>query len=350
MEKLRNAPWYSRRGPQLGLRLAGGFALLMATICIYISRMPQIFDVNQVARQAAIDRGHISPDSTRRLPTGYTTVYSVIHLTNWMLDKPGGYLYNDRLFLPRYFIDNMPNFEYGMVVQLRDMVLSLRQEFSRSRAQSVERDDLIRAHGFFSFDHNRWLVPSTESQYRAGVRLLEEYLESLTKTGPDAGQFVARQDVLEGWLRQQQRRLGTFGVRLRQNAGVYEFNPMIDTTDDEFADLPGFDFLNQRITPWHKRDDVFYEIRGSVFVLYHTMLAIRTDFEPMLNDFQAMGIMNRILSELHTASQPMISPVVLNGREYGFLHNHSLTMAAHIAKAHLAIQDLRVLLRGGGDL
>ncbi|MBD2575535.1 DUF2333 family protein, partial [Arthrospira platensis] len=67
-------------------------------------------------------------------------------------------------------------------------------------------------------------------------------------------------------------------------------------------------------------------------------------------DFQAMGIMNRILSELHTASQPMISPMVLNGREYGFLHNHSLTMAAHIAKAHLAIQDLRVLLRGGGDL
>ncbi|MDT9313449.1 DUF2333 family protein [Limnospira sp. Paracas R14] len=330
--------------------MAGGFALLMATICIYISRMPQIFDVNQVARQAAIDRGHISPDSTRRLPTGYTTVYTVIHLTNWMLDKPGGYLYNDRLFLPRYFIDNMPNFEYGMVVQLRDMVLSLRQEFSRSRAQSVERDDLIRAHGFFSFDHNRWLVPSTESQYRAGVALLEGYLESLTKTGPDAGQFVARQDVLEGWLRQQQRRLGTFGVRLRQNAGVYEFNPMIDTTDDEFADLPGFDFQNQRITPWHQRDDVFYEIRGSVFVLYHTMLAIRTDFEPMLNDFQAMGIMNRILSELHTASQPMISPMVLNGREYGFLHNHSLTMAAHIAKAHLAIQDLRVLLRGGGDL
>jgi len=332
-------------------RAAAGLAVITAAVCMYVSRMPVIFDVNELARKRAVERGHLEEDSTRRLPTGYTTVSTVIELTDWLLDKKrGGYLYNDRLFLPRYLIDNMPNFEYGMVIQLRDTVYSLRHDFSRSRAQSLERDDLITADARYNFDHNNWMIPSTESQYREGRRFVRSYLDSLTLTGAEAGQFVTRQDVLEGWLRRQQRRLGSFGVRLRANAGIYEFNPNIDSSMEEFEDIPGFDFHNQKITHWRDRDNEFYEIRGSVYVMYHIMLALRTDFEPMLNDFKAMGTMNRILSELHSACQPMVSPVVLNGDEFGFLHNHSLTLAAHIAKAHLAVQDLRVMLRGGSDL
>lgn len=350
VEVPRKKKWSDSKPAQMALRINGGLIILIAAVCMFISRMPKVYDVNVRARERAVERGHIDADSTRPLPVGYTTVSTTMELANWLLDKPGGYLFNDRLFFPRYFIDNMPNFELGMVIQLRDTVYSLRHDFSRSRAQSLEREDLIEAEARFNFNHNSWMIPSTESQYRQGLGFLESYLISLTLTGPEAGQFVARQDVLERWLSRQQRRLGSFGVRLRANAGIYEFNPNIDSSMDEYDDIPGFDFHNQRITHWRDRDDEFYQIRGSIYVMYHVMLAIRTDFEPMLNNFQAMGTMNRILSELHTANQPMVSPVVLNGSEFGFAHNHSLTLAAHIAKAHLAVQDLRVLLRGGGDL
>ncbi len=341
-----------------GFRFVAGIALILVTLCMYISRIPPVFDVDARARERAIDMGHIEADSTRRLPTGYTTVATTIELAEWLLDpRRGGYLSNDR-FSPAIFVDNIRNFEYGMVIQLRDFVHSLRQDFSRSRAQSLEREELIEAEARFNFNHNSWIIPSTESQYREGIRFLEVYLEAIANSGPESRVFVARQDQLEGWLRRQQFRLGSFGFRMRQNATTYQFNPFLDRSDiireiGELGEEPE-GFLNQydpdRTTPWRMRDDEFYEIRGSVFVMYHTMLALRTDYESILNDFNGMGLMNRILSELYAASSPMVSPVVLNGSEYGFVHNHSLTMAAHVTKAHLAIQDLRILLRGGSDL
>jgi hypothetical protein len=354
--KAKNA-WTGNKWVKRSVRLIAGIALIIVTICMYISRIPPVFDVDVRARERAIRMGHIDAESTRRLPTGYTTVATTIELAEWLLDpRRGGYLSNDR-FSPAIFVDNIRNFEYGMVIQLRDFVHSLRQDFSRSRAQSLEREELIEAEARFNFNHNSWIIPSTESQYREGIRFLEIYLNDIARSGPESRVFVARQDQLEGWLRRQQFRLGSFGFRMRQNAATYRFNPFLDRSDvvrelggdDEFAA-----FVEQydpnRMTPWHRRDDEFYEIRGSVFVMYHTMLALRTDYESILNDFNGMGLMNRILSELYAASSPMVSPVVLNGSEYGFVHNHSLTMAAHVAKAHLAIQDLRILLRGGSDL
>jgi hypothetical protein len=337
------------------LRGLSGLAILIVTVCMYISRIPPVFDVDARARVRAMEMGHIDADSTRRLPTGYTTVATTIELAEWLLDpRRGGYLSNDR-FSPAIFVDNICNFEYGMVIQLRDFVHSLRQDFSRSRAQSLEREELIEAEARFNFNHNSWIIPSTESQYREGIKFLETYLEAIANSGPESRTFVARQDQLEGWLRRQQFRLGSFGFRMRQNATTYQFNPFLDRSDilREVGE-EGEGFLDQydpdRTTPWRMRDDEFYEIRGSVYVMYHTMLALRTDYESILNDFNGMGLMNRILSELYAASTPMVSPVVLNGSEYGFVHNHSLTMAAHVTKAHLAIQDLRILLRGGSDL
>lgn len=332
-----------------------GFALIVVTLCMYISRIPTVFDVDVRARERAVRMGHIEPDSARRLPTGYTTVATTIELAEWLLDpRRGGYLSNDR-FSPAVFVDNIRNFEYGMVIQLRDFVHSLRQDFSRSRAQSLEREELIEAEARFNFNHNSWIIPSTESQYREGIRFLEVYLNEIARSGPESRTFVARQDQLEGWLRRQQFRLGSFGFRMRQNATTYQFDPFLDRSDilREVGE-DGAGLLDQydpgQITHWRRRDDEFYEIRGSVYVMYHTMLALRTDYETILNDFNGMGLMNRILSELYAASKPMVSPVVLNGSEYGFVHNHSLTMAAHVTKAHLAIQDLRILLRGGSDL
>ncbi len=347
--------WMTNVWLRRSLRGLSGLAILIVTVCMYISRIPPVFDVDARARVRAMEMGHIDADSTRRLPTGYTTVATTIELAEWLLDpRRGGYLSNDR-FSPAIFVDNICNFEYGMVIQLRDFVHSLRQDFSRSRAQSLEREELIEAEARFNFNHNSWIIPSTESQYREGIKFLEIYLEAIAKSGPESRTFVARQDQLEGWLRRQQFRLGSFGFRMRQNATTYQFNPFLDRSDilREVGE-EGESFLDQydpdRTTHWRMRDDEFYEIRGSVYVMYHTMLALRTDYESILNDFNGMGLMNRILSELYAASKPMVSPVVLNGSEYGFVHNHSLTMAAHVTKAHLAIQDLRILLRGGSDL
>jgi hypothetical protein len=214
--------------------------------------------------------------------------------------------------------------------------------------QSPERPELVEAEARFNISHRAWLMPSAESNYREGIGFLETYLLAVCDPKLKDEAFVARQDVFDGWLHRQQRRLGSLSVRLRANVGTYKYNPhiLVSSEMEGHGDAGGY---GEAITPFLQRDDVFYEARGSVFVLYHMMRAIRHDYAQVLDDAKALGTMNRVLSELYEACQPMASPMVLNGREFGLVPNHSLTLAAHLTKAHLGIADMRLLLRGGSD-
>ncbi len=63
---------------------------------------------------------------------GATTVAAAIRVAETLLDKPGGYLYNDVL-PPGVLMDNITSWEYGAMTELRDSVRSLRNDFSRSQ-------------------------------------------------------------------------------------------------------------------------------------------------------------------------------------------------------------------------
>ena len=52
---------------------------------------------------------------------GSVMTETLIRLAETLLDKPGGYLSNDRL-PPGVLLDNMPNFEFGALVQVRDLL------------------------------------------------------------------------------------------------------------------------------------------------------------------------------------------------------------------------------------
>jgi hypothetical protein len=83
---------------------------------------------------------------TEELPavTGYLTVNTLIETIDWLLEKPGGYLSND-IYLPSVWLDNMPSFEFGVLVQSRDLARILRNDYSRSQSQSTEHPSLATA-------------------------------------------------------------------------------------------------------------------------------------------------------------------------------------------------------------
>ncbi len=78
------------------------------------------------------------------------------------------YLSND-MTPPGIFLDNIPNWEFGALTELRDLNRAMRNEFSRSQTQSVEDKDLQVADPQFSYDSESWILPSTESEYRRGI-------------------------------------------------------------------------------------------------------------------------------------------------------------------------------------
>jgi len=303
-----------------------GLYLLVAIIAgMYFSREPEPFAVE--------------PSSPPVL--GEATVSTLIRVASTLLDKPGGFLAND-LFPPGLWLDNMPSWEYGALVQVRDLSRALRKDFSRSQSQSTENPNLAKAEPLFNFDHKSWIMPSAESEYRKGIDSLEHYLAQLKNTNPSDARFYARADSLANWLGDVSTRLGSLSQRLSASIG----RERLDT--DHSPNESASDAAEIRVqTPWLQIDNVFYEARGQAWALSHMLRAIELDFADVLAKKNAAVSLRQIIRELDAAQETLWSPIILNGSGYGILANHSLVMANYISRANAALIDLRQLLTQG---
>jgi hypothetical protein len=312
--------------------------VLLVLLGMFWSAEPDAFDVEK----AAADR---APESTARLTTGSYTTSATIMAMETLLKKRGGYLSND-IMPPSIWLDNIPNWEFGVLVQVRDMSRSLRNDYSRSQSQSAEDADLIIAEPKFHFDNESWFLPATESVYKDGVVALYGYLERLQNPANPDAQFFARADNLREWLGQVEKRLGSLSQRLSASVGQVRLNT--DLAGDAEAEQSTKTSSQVKVkTPWTEIDDVFYEARGAAWALVHFMKAAEKDFESVLEKKNALISLRQIVRELEATQETVWSPVILNGSGFGLFANHSLVMASYISRANAAVIDLRDLLNQG---
>ncbi len=308
-------------------------ALLLINLCLawYWSRSPDVFWVS---------------DTTPRDVTvvGYATTDTLVRVTETLLDKPGGYLSND-VTPPSIFLDNIPNWEFGVLQQVRDLAKVMRNDYSRSQSQSREDAALALAEPKLNFDHDSWILPRTESEYRTAIDGFIQYRDRLAESGGDA-QFFARADNLREWLAQVEKRLGSLSRRLGDSVTADVINT--DLAGERAADASTT--LPDRVTVgtgWFEIDDVFFEARGSAWALVHFFRAAQFDFANVLGDKNAEASVRQIIRELEASLQPLTSPVILNGGGFGLFANHSLVMASYLARANAAVINLRELLDQG---
>jgi len=301
---------------------------------------PAHFDVAANARDVA---AHASAPT--RVVTGSVTTAALITSAQTLLDKRGGYLSNDR-FPPGLLMDNVPNWEFGVLTATRDLTRALRNDFSRSQTQSVEDRDLQEADPLFSSANDRWLLPSSESQYGKAIGHMRGYLVRLGDNADAHAQFYARADNLADYLQIVSARLGSLSQRLSAAAGQVRLDTTLagDPHAQQATPSPGEKPVR---TPWTQIDDNFYEARGYTWALREQLEAIRIDFAPILASKNAAVSLEQIIRELEESQKPLGSPIVLNGRPFGFFGNHSLVMANYISRANAAIIDLRELLKRG---
>jgi len=281
----------------------------------------------------------------QKVVTGAVTVSTLMMSVETLLDKRGGYLSNDK-FPPGVLMDNVPNWEFGVLVATRDLSDAMRNEFSRSQTQSTEDRDLKEAAPLFNSPNDRWLLPSSERQYRKAVGYVDSYLTRLADNDQTDAQFFARADNLADYLGTVSTRLGSLSQRLSASVGQERIDTDLSGDKNAQQSTPT---TSPRIvkTPWTQIDDNFYEARGYTWALREQLEAIRVDFGPVLRDKNAMVSLDQVIRELHESQNPLGSPMVLNGKPFGFFANHSLVMANYISRANAAIIDLRELLRRG---
>lgn len=327
------------RLPRIPRRLrpvAGGVLALLLVV--------QLFFCWRWSREPAL---YLDSDESSELPTvtGYVTVNALIGTIDWLLDKPGGYLSND-VYPPSMWLDNMPRFEFGVLVQSRDLARVLRNDYSRSQSQSTEHPDLAVAEPALNYTNDRWIIPSTQSKLREARGALSEYRAELVSLDSRDAQFYARADNLREWLAVVERRLGSLSQRLSASVGQTRINTDLAGEPAARSATPREAMLVVE-TPWLELDDVFFEARGTAWALLQFMAAAQVDFDGVLNDKNASVSVQQVMRELEGALAPLRSPMILNGGGYGFFANHSLVLASYLSRAHAAVIDLRELLAQG---
>ncbi len=311
--------------------------LVFVGLGIFWSSEPEPFDVRYNALK------YSQPDDSGPV-VGATTTAALIELASVLLDKRGGFISND-VGPPGVWLDNIPNWEFGVLVQVRDLARAMRKDFSRSQSQSKENPDLARAEPQLNFDNGSWVFPASETEYRTGIEALKSYLARLSSQ-EDEAQFYARADNLSNWLADIETRLGSLSQRLSASVARKRLNT--DLAGEETASQSTAAPAELQVkTPGSEIDDVFYEARGTAWALIHLLAAVEVDFDDTLSKKNALVSLRQIVRELEGTQLPMGSPIILNGSSYGLFANHSLVMASYVARAHAAIIDLRELLSQG---
>ncbi|MEL0167789.1 MAG: DUF2333 family protein [Pseudomonadaceae bacterium] len=265
---------------------------------------------------------------TAEMVSGEYTARTLRGIVETLLEKPGGYLSND-ILPPGLWLDNMPRWEYGVLVQARDMTRALRRDMARSQSQSTEDRDLVKAEPRLHFDNNSWAMPASESEYRDGMRALDSYIARLQTGDAD---FYSRADNLSSWVGDVSTRLGSLSQRLSASVGR--------------APLTAGGKVGET-TPWLEIDNVFYEARGTSWALVQLLRAVEHDFGDVLEKKNALVSLQQIIRELEATQQTLWSPMILNGDGFGMLANHSLVMANYLSRANAGMIELRRLLEQG---
>lgn len=278
----------------------------------YWSREPRLFAVP-------------APASTDA-PAGVALLAVSERLAETLVDKPGGFTDND-VMPPGSMLDNMPAWERGVLLQLRDLAAVLTTPGQSGQPALAASPDLADAVAALAVDPGAWSLPSAEGEFRRGQAALHRHASLLAS--PGGGDLAMREIQFDRWLLTAQDRLDALAARLNaaQSASLRGV-PVAPGTEE----VPS--------TPWNRVDDVFFEARGASWALLHLLKAAEIDFGGLLAARHANLNLRAAIHELEAAQQPLWSPVVLNGAGFGVFANHSLIMANYLGRASAQLGEV----------
>lgn len=313
-------------------------AIIIWVLSIWWGWTPSSYDVKGRTQEVATA-------ANQKIVPGYTTTTTLIDLTDWLINKPGGFLSND-ISPPGIIMDNMPAFEYGVLEQVRDLALVMRLDFSRSQSQSTGDKDLEIAQTKVNISHKSWALPSSEKEYADAIEAFTNYRNRLVLKDEASSQFYTRADNLSDWLREVEKRLGSISHRLSASVG-HEGYDLTLAGDPEAKQSTETSEEVVVQTDWIDIDNVFYESRGATWAILQLLKAVEIDFADVLKKKNAQISLKQIIRDLEATQETVWSPMILNGSGFGLLANHSLVMANYVSRANAALIDLRRLLEQG---
>ncbi len=305
--------WWRRFRPRLNRRsikvVTTGLLLAAAVNYGILSLMKHEIDANPQFRATSVPE-----NGSAAVATAAALMDRELNLHGW---TP-----NDPWIAPSAPLDNMPNFQTGVVMAVGRFSFEMLDQIARTRGSSAIDPDLQRASGFLQFPPDIWVweptrsllptVPS-ENQYLQGLAALERYNARLAR-----GQavFEQRADTLAATLARISADLGSQTAQLERakNSGWWIFS--------------------------RTADDVFYQNKGMLYGYDLILAALGEDFAQVIQDNNLGPIWEQTLNSLRQGSQ-LHPTIVLNGQsDRSIFANHLAWQGFHMKRAILQLQEV----------
>lgn len=231
-------------------------------------------------------------------------------------------------FLPAGILDNMPNFQRGIMAALGRFSTELMDQLGRTRGSSQTDRDLEQARGFLNEQPNIWiwqpsvsLMPSATSaqKYRAGRDKLIAYNKRLA-----SGQavFERRADNLQALVDRIANDHGSDSAVIDQHI-VEQAGNLFDG----------------------RCDDIFYFNKGRLYANYLLLRELGRDFQNVIKDRDLTNPWNQMVETFRVASD--LDPwIVWNGYPDAFVvPNHLAAQGFYLLRARTQLREISAILQ-----
>jgi hypothetical protein len=236
-----------------------------------------------------------------------------------------GWKPDDPWFFPTFLMDNMPNYQLGIVKTVRQTTLELKDHIARLRGAGGTDQDLEEAYQSLSFAPDKWyvnasapLVSSTSgNNYKRAVKSLRKYNARVA-----AGQtlFERRSDTLAATLNRLALSLGN---------GSDMLDKQVELGQKKIIDL--------------KADDAFYDARGQAYAAYVILSGLRADYPDLIAQRQLGKLWDDMLQDLRELIQ--IDPlIVTNGKSGGLVPNDLMAQNAKLGQVRSRLREITSIL------
>lgn len=241
--------------------------------------------------------------------------------------KNHGWVMNDPFFKPSSLLDNMPNFQKGMLAAFARFTIELRDQIGRARGSSTVDKDLDVAAGLLPYPGDVWIfnfstsffpTASTEQQYMKAQRALESYNRRLASG--DAV-FDRRSDNLLATLDRIALDIGASSAAI----------------DNHIAEFSG-DWID------FEADDLFYSIKGQTYAYAMILTALKQDFAGIIASRDVSDIYDEMLASFRAAA--LLDPLVVTNSELDgqFMPNHLAAQGFHLLRARTKMREITNIL------
>lgn len=291
-------------------------ALVVALILYYPVGALVIEDIDDDPQFAS---RNVAPGESRAVATAADLVTREVDVHTWTPMMP--------FFMPSGLLDNMPNFQRGIISALGRFSTELMDQVGRTRGSSQIDRDLEQARGFLNEQPNIWiwqpsvsLMPSATSaqKYRAGRDKLIAYNKRLA-----SGQavFERRADNLQALLDRVANDTGSDSAVI-----------------DHHVIEKGGDLFDARC------DDIFYFNKGRLYANYLLLRDLGVDFQNVIRDKELGNAWNGMVETFRVAAQ--LDPwIVWDGYPDALLiPNHLLAQGFYLLRARTQLREISNIL------